>query len=89
MRGRHAQQRRGCWLLGRALFWIGYHKNPLLRAFGFGLTFYPTVIIIVWLLVKVLGSCRISDQKSSMRGMSGSIRFHAQMIQPTNEYCFW
>lgn len=39
------------WLLGRALFWIGYHRNPYLRAFGFGLTFYPTVMIFVWLLV--------------------------------------
>ena len=43
-------------LLGRILFWIGYHRNPYLRAFGFGLTFYPTVGAYIWLvLFMVLG----------------------------------
>src|SRR3990172_11419519 len=35
-------------ILGRILFWIGYHKNQYLRAFGFGLTFYPTVAAYAW-----------------------------------------
>lgn len=39
------------WLLGRILFWIGYHTSPPLRAFGFGLTFYPSLMVIVWLVV--------------------------------------
>jgi len=41
-------------LLGRAMFWYGYHKNPYLRAFGFGITFYPTIGVYVWLLVRML-----------------------------------
>ena len=40
-------------LLGRILFWVGYHKNPYLRAFGFGLTFYPTCAVFIWLLVRM------------------------------------
>ncbi|MBC8013813.1 MAG: hypothetical protein H7X74_07020 [Methyloceanibacter sp.] len=38
-------------LLGRVLFWVGYHYNPYVRAFGFGLTFYPTVAVYLWLLL--------------------------------------
>ena len=33
-------------VLGRVLFWVGYHINPYVRAFGFGLTFYPTVVVL-------------------------------------------
>lgn len=39
------------WVVGRILFWIGYHTNTLVRAFGFGVTFYPTVMVHIWLLV--------------------------------------
>jgi uncharacterized MAPEG superfamily protein len=40
-------------LIGRILFWIGYHQNPYMRAFGFGITFYPTVAIYVWLILRM------------------------------------
>jgi len=41
-------------LLGRALFWVGYHYNPYVRAFGFGITFYPTVAVYIWLILRMV-----------------------------------
>ena len=46
-------------LLGRILFWIGYHKNPYLRAFGFGLTFYPSVAVYIWFVLFIVFDLRI------------------------------
>jgi uncharacterized MAPEG superfamily protein len=46
-------------LLGRILFWIGYHRNPYLRAFGFGITFYPTVGVYIWLVLFMVFGIRI------------------------------
>lgn len=46
-------------LLGRTLFWIGYHSHPYLRAFGFGVTFYPTVAIYIWFVLLSLFGIRI------------------------------
>jgi len=37
--------------IGRVLYWWGYHHNTYVRAFGFGLTFYPTVIVYAWLVL--------------------------------------
>ncbi|WP_371226531.1 MAPEG family protein [Roseovarius sp. 2305UL8-3] len=34
--------------VARLAFWVGYHVSPLLRAFGFAATFYPTVLVAIW-----------------------------------------
>jgi hypothetical protein len=41
-------------VLGRVLFWVGYHYNPYVRAFGFGITFYPTVAVYLWLILRMV-----------------------------------
>jgi len=42
----------GMFLIGRAFFFAGYANGAPSRAFGFGLTFYPTVLLL-FLLVAV------------------------------------
>jgi uncharacterized MAPEG superfamily protein len=46
-------------VLGRILFWIGYHRNPYLRAFGFGIGFYPTVAAFAWLMLIMVFGIRV------------------------------
>jgi hypothetical protein len=38
--------------IARLAFWLGYHISAPLRAFGFGATFYPTVLATVWAVLK-------------------------------------
>ena len=38
--------------VARLAFWLGYHLSPPLRAFGFGATFYPTVLATLWAVMK-------------------------------------
>lgn len=38
-------------LCGRVLFFWGYRRGAAGRAFGFALTFYPTVVLLGWLIV--------------------------------------
>lgn len=44
----------GLFVLGRVVFWVGYHYNPFVRAFGFGITFYPTVAVYLWLILRMV-----------------------------------
>lgn len=49
----------GMFLLGRALFFVGYARGARGRAFGFALTFYPTVLLLLGaavFAVRVFGS---------------------------------
>lgn len=41
--------------LARIAYWAGYHMSPLLRAFGFGATFFPTVLGAFWALYIWIG----------------------------------
>jgi hypothetical protein len=43
----------GLFAVGRATFWIGYLYAPWARAFGLGLTAYPTFAALVWLAFRV------------------------------------
>ena len=40
--------------LGRVLFWRGYHRGAPARALGFGLTFYPTVVLFALLMARTV-----------------------------------
>ena len=40
--------------VARLAFWFGYHMAPPLRAFGFAATFYPTVLVALWALWRVV-----------------------------------
>jgi uncharacterized MAPEG superfamily protein len=41
-------------VIARATFWIGYAIAPWARAFGFALTFYPTVAVLAWSIVTLV-----------------------------------
>ena len=44
----------GLFAAGRAAFWIGYLYAPWARAFGLGLTAYPTFAALIWLASRLL-----------------------------------
>ena len=38
----------------RLVFWVGYHLSPPFRAFGFAATFYPTALVGLWALWRLV-----------------------------------
>ena len=42
----------GLFAAGRAAFWLGYLYAPWARAFGLGLTFYPSAAALIWLALQ-------------------------------------
>ena len=44
----------GLFAAGRVAFWAGYLYAPWARAFGLGLTAYPTFAALIWLALRVL-----------------------------------
>ena len=43
----------GLFAVGRAAFWLGYLYAPWARAFGLGLTAYPTFAALIWLAFRL------------------------------------
>lgn len=41
--------------IARLFFWVGYHVSHPMRAFGFGATFYPTVLALLWAIFSAYG----------------------------------
>lgn len=41
-------------VFGRIAFWIGYLKQPIDRAFGRGVTLYPTIAVLIYDAYRVL-----------------------------------
>ncbi|WP_245776360.1 MAPEG family protein [Thalassovita taeanensis] len=39
--------------VARLLFWLGYHLSPPLRGFGFAASFYPTVLVAIWAVLRL------------------------------------
>ena len=44
----------GCFSVGRVLFWAGYPRGAAARAFGFALTFYPSVLALLVVLARLV-----------------------------------
>lgn len=41
-------------VMGRLIFWVGYHRDKFTRALGFGITFYPIAGAYLWLMVRII-----------------------------------
>lgn len=41
-------------IVGRLIFWVGYHRDRFTRALGFGITFYPIIGAYLWLIIRIV-----------------------------------
>jgi len=41
-------------MVGRIIFWVGYHRDKFTRALGFGITFYPIVGAYIWIMIRII-----------------------------------
>ena len=41
-------------IVGRIVFWVGYHRDKFIRALGFGITFYPIVGAYLWIIIRIV-----------------------------------
>jgi len=41
-------------VIARICFWVGYHRDPVSRAFGFAATFYPTLAVYAVVIYRIL-----------------------------------
>ncbi|HVF93083.1 MAG TPA: MAPEG family protein [Sphingomonas sp.] len=46
----------GCFSVGRVMFWAGYARGAAARAFGFALTFYPSVLALLVVLARLIAA---------------------------------
>ncbi len=46
----------GCFSVGRMMFWAGYAGGAANRAFGFALTFYPSVLALLMVLIRLVAA---------------------------------
>ena len=46
----------GCFSVGRVMFWAGYPGGAANRALGFALTFYPSVLALIMVLVRLVAA---------------------------------
>ena len=41
-------------IVGRLIFWVGYHRDRFTRAIGFGITFYPILGAYIWIIIRMV-----------------------------------
>ena len=69
--------------IGRLLFWVGYKHGARGRAFGFALTFYPSVLALVAsAAVPMVGCGRLADQLLSDEPTAALVEIKCSKLRP-------